>query len=63
MWNKNIDDAPRDGFIWAASKCEKVIKSNWIESRQSWSGFTASSPPIAWQAYHKPTHPNLEGGA
>lgn len=57
-WNYNIAEAPHDAPIWGASKCGKVIKTDWIEKRQAWSGFADKSPPVAWVKFEKPIHPD-----
>lgn len=55
MWNFNMDEAPKNRTIIAASKCKKVIVSRWIEEGQRWNMFSKDHPPIAWQDY--PGHP------
>jgi hypothetical protein len=55
-WNFNIDEAPKDHPIIAASVCGIVTKSYWIAEGQRWNMFTKESKPIAWQLW--PDHPN-----
>ena len=47
-------------LIWAASSCGMFTKSYWVPSENGcgrWNMFTAVSPPIAWQPYVIPEHP------
>ena len=60
IWNFDIKTAPLDQTIYAASECGKVIKTNWIEKRKAWAGFTDKSPPIAWQPFIIPAHPGKD---
>lgn len=52
-------------FIWAATKCGKVLKSYWlpVESKYRpvgrWSGLAAGEEPVAWQPFVVPAHPAL----
>ncbi len=62
MWNKNIDEAPRDRRVWLASVCGKVIPTYWVDSRKNWAGFQ-NTPPVAWTEYVVPKHPDLIDGA
>lgn len=54
-WNFNINDAPKDHAIIAASECGIVTKSYWIEKEQRWNMFTRANRPVAWQIW--PDHP------
>lgn len=58
-WNHDLTTAPQDGPIWLASKCGKVIKSEWIPATKHsggrWAGVGA---PVAWQPYIVPAHPD-----
>lgn len=54
-WNFNIDEAPKTGVIIAASICEKVVLSKWLEKEQRWEMFTKEGGPVAWKKY--PSHP------
>ena len=49
-------------LIWAASSCGKVTVSSWLPKQENgdggrWNMFSAGSPPIAWQPYVIPEHP------
>lgn len=54
-WNFNINEAPKDHAIIAASICGIVTKSYWVLEGERWNAFTKDSPPIAWQLW--PDHP------
>lgn len=60
-WNYNMDEAPKDEYIWAASSIKSgriVTKTKWAGKRQAWEGFTMDAPPIAWMEYFKPSYPS-----
>lgn len=48
-------------YIWAATKCGKVLKSYWVppagKNAGRWSGFANAETPIAWQHFVVPEHP------
>ena len=44
--------------IMAASKCEAVFPTYWVEKENRWSGFCKDEQPLAWQPY--PVHPNFK---
>lgn len=51
-------------YIWAATQCDKVLKSYWIppagKNAGRWSGFANGEQPIAWQHFVVPEHPFQE---
>jgi hypothetical protein len=55
-WNFDMAAAPKTAKVILASKCGKVIRSNWIEKEQRWNSFAAKEQPIAWQLW--PEHPS-----
>lgn len=58
-WNFDLSAAPKDGKVWLASNCGKVIPTYWDKKREQWAGFaTNGTPPVAWQPYVVPVHPN-----
>lgn len=57
VWNFNMGDAPKDRPIIAASACDVVTKSYWVEDGLRWNCFTRDTPPIAWQIW--PDHPGV----
>lgn len=60
-WSYNMDEAPKDEYIWAASSVKSgriVTKTKWAEKREAWEGFTKDAPPIAWMEYFKPSYPS-----
>ncbi|MFB9952067.1 hypothetical protein ACFFP0_24730 [Rhizobium puerariae] len=61
-WNHDIASAPRDRKLWLASECGKVIGlTAWDGKRNQWAGFaTTGKPPLAWQPYIVPVHPNTD---
>lgn len=60
-WSFDMSTAPRDSRVWLASPCGKVIPTTWDKKRGQWAGFaTNGKPPIAWQTYVVPAHPNSE---
>lgn len=57
-WNHDMSAAPKDQKLWLASKCGKVIPAQWDNKREQWAGFaTNGSPPLGWQPYIVPKHP------
>lgn len=57
-WSKDISKAPKTGRVILATKCEQVVRSNWIEKEKRWNGLAAKEQPIAWQPW--PNHPYEE---
>lgn len=58
-WNFDMTSAPLDQKLWLASVCGKVIPTSWDKKRGQWAGFaTNGTPPVAWQPYVVPAHPN-----
>ena len=47
-------------YIWAAGSCGVVTKSNWLPKEERWNCFTKDVPPIAWQKFETPEHPDKE---
>ncbi|NTF67939.1 hypothetical protein [Rhizobium rhizogenes] len=51
-------------ILWLATICGKVIRSYWVPANGRhdgyWPGFAQKdgTPPVAWQPYVIPTHPN-----
>lgn len=66
-WNHNLSEAPQDAPIWLAAASGIVIKSQWAKTKTGgyWPGFKSdgSVPPIAWQPFVVPAHPNLRESA
>ncbi len=59
-WSTNITEAQTGDYVWVATKCGRVIKSNWLETKGSPSRFVGlgtNEAPIAWQPFIKPIHP------
>lgn len=57
-----IETAPKDQRIWTASKCGRVFVTEWNKDRNRFSGYaTNGSPPLAWQPFVVPVHPDREG--
>lgn len=57
-WNYDMNAAPKDQRLWLASKCGKVIPTQWDKKREQWAGFaTHGSPPLGWLPYIVPKHP------
>lgn len=60
MWQP-IETAPKDRRIWTASKCGKVFVTAWDKKRSQFAGYaTNGTPPIAWQEFITPEHPNKD---
>lgn len=58
MW-KPIETAPHDRRIWTASSCGKVFVTSWDKKRDQFAGYaTGGKPPVAWQEFHVPPHPD-----
>lgn len=64
-WNHDITTAPREGRLWLATKCGKVLLSYFIASAKDntkgrWAGFATGEQPIAWLPFVTPTHPMVD---
>lgn len=58
-WALSIETAPLDGTaVILATKCGKVIKSQWLVNEGRWLNLAKKEVPVAWQPW--PEHP-LEG--
>lgn len=59
-WSTNITEAQTGDYVWLATKCGRVIKSNWLETKGTtprFVGLATNETPIAWQPFIKPIHP------
>jgi hypothetical protein len=50
-------------WIWAASKCGKVLKTHWLpetdKRKGRWNSFNEGEQPVAWQHFVVPVHPHF----
>lgn len=56
-WNFDISAAPRDGSkVLLATKCGKVLPSNWRTHKRGWLMLGDEEAPVAWMPW--PAHPH-----
>lgn len=62
--DKNGDPTYKDVFfpeyIWAATKCGQVTKTNWLPKEGRWNCLSRGEYPIAWQAFVVPEFPSFD---
>ncbi len=57
-----IDHVWRPDFIWAASKCGKVISTWWMRDESRWCFFANGEQPLAWRPFIDGEFPKVGAG-